>query len=227
MSDVTWIDVVIRLAVGAVLGAIIGIERETAGQDAGFRTHLMLALGAALFGVISVAGFDRFMTEDVASDVRVDPSRVASYVVAGVGFIGGGTILKHGGTVRGITTAASLWCAAAIGLSAGIGFWSGAAAATVIGLVALSALKPLSRWISMRHVKPRSVVVVLDEPSRSSDAVATAQGCSSEAIKSIHIGRRDDGGSEVVVEFWSAPSDGHDALLRARSTNAWATPCAP
>ena len=120
------------------------------GQDAGLRTHLLLSLGAALFGLISVGAFSDFVVAPDASNVRIDVTRVASYVAAGIGFIGGGTILKHRGTVTGITTATSLWTTAAVGLAVGLGFWVGAVTATILAVVALRGLKPLSNRLA-RH----------------------------------------------------------------------------
>ena len=142
VADLSTLDVVVRVVGGALLGAVVGIERESAGQEAGFRTHLLLAAGAALFSVASVGAFDSFIT-DSDTNVQIDVTRIASYVAAGIGFIGGGVIVKQRGTVRGITTAASVWVAAAIGLSAGLGFWAGAISATLVAVVALYALKPV------------------------------------------------------------------------------------
>lgn len=150
VTEPTSIEVVGRLVLAALLGGILGVERELDGQDAGFRTHLLLALGAALFGVVSVAGFSDFITDSGETNVQVDVTRVASYVAAGIGFIGGGAILKRGGSITGITTAASLWSGAAVGLAAGLGFWVGAIATAVIAVAALRGLKPLSRWLERR-----------------------------------------------------------------------------
>jgi len=132
-----------RLLLAAALGAAIGTEREIHGQDAGLRTHLMLALGAALFGVISVGAWDDFFAPTADTNYRIDVTRVASYVAAGIGFIGGGAIVKHAGGVRGLTTAASLWVAAAVGLAAGVGFWVPALTATAVALFSLVALRPV------------------------------------------------------------------------------------
>ena len=89
-ADLSTLDVIVRVVGGALLGAIVGIERESAGQDAGFRTHLLLATGAALFGVASVGAFDSFVTERADTNVQIDVTRIASYVAAGIGFIGVG-----------------------------------------------------------------------------------------------------------------------------------------
>lgn len=128
------LDVVIRLTVATGLAAVMGLQREFDGHDAGVRTHALLAGGAALFGAISVGAFGEAVTGD-ATNVRVDVTRIASYVAAGIGFLGGGVIVKKDGRAHGLTTAASLWSAAAIGLAAGLGFWVGAVTATALSLV--------------------------------------------------------------------------------------------
>ncbi len=209
----SWGEVALRLGVGALLGALVGIERESSGQDAGLRTHLLLALGAALFGAMSVGAFDDFVGRP-DTNVRVDVTRIASYVAAGVGFLGGGAILKHAGTVRGITTASSVWAAAAIGLSAGLGFWPGAVVGTVIALLALSALKPLSDLVERRANRPRTLIVVLERPGSSSRILAAIEDAVAPAIKLVQIGGgHDDHHVELRVELWSPPEgDVVDAL---------------
>jgi putative Mg2+ transporter-C (MgtC) family protein len=127
----TQIDLALRLSVGLVLGAIIGFERELQRQPAGFRTHSLVSLGAALFTVVSAYGF---------SGDLVDPTRIAAQIVSGIGFIGAGTILQHRGHIRGLTTAASLWSVAAIGTAAGAGLYVVAVVGTVLILVILSIL---------------------------------------------------------------------------------------
>lgn len=207
VADLQWYEVLFRLGLAAVLGAVVGLERESAGQDAGFRTHLLLALGSALFGVVSVGAFDDFIT-DGSTNVQVDVTRIASYVAAGVGFIGGGAIIKHAGSVRGITTASSLWAAAAIGLSAGLGFWTGAVIATGFALLALAVLKPLSRMVGRRAKPPRTLIVVLDQPERGIDVLRAVQEEAPAQIRSIQLGQGEVGGtSELAVEFWESPDD--------------------
>lgn len=139
-----------RLLVAASLGGLLGLQREQHGRSAGLRTHMLLSLGAALFAVVSVSGFDDFLVDDRGStNVTFDPGRIASYVAAGVGFIGGGTILKRQreGDVKGLTTAASLWVAAAIGVACGLGVWVAPVVAAAIALVSLAVLHPLSERI--------------------------------------------------------------------------------
>lgn len=127
----TQIDLALRLTAGLLLGAIIGFERELHRQPAGFRTHSLVALGAALFTVVSAYGF---------SGELVDPTRIAAQIVSGIGFIGAGTILQYRGHIRGLTTAASLWSVAAIGTAAGAGLYVVAVIGTVLILVILSIL---------------------------------------------------------------------------------------
>lgn len=148
MEIAEW-EIATRLAVACLLGGALGVERETQGREAGLRTHMLLSLGAALFALASVSGFDSFIASE-SSTVRFDPGRVASYVAAGVGFIGGGAILKRDDRVRGLTTAASLWVAAAIGVMCGLGLWIAPAVATGLALVSLAILRPISKWFDRR-----------------------------------------------------------------------------
>jgi putative Mg2+ transporter-C (MgtC) family protein len=127
----TQLDLALRLTGGLVLGAIIGFERELSRQPAGFRTHSLVSLGAALFTVVSAFGF---------SGSAVDPTRIAAQIVSGIGFIGAGTILQYRGHIRGLTTAASLWSVAAIGTAAGAGLYVVAVVGTVLILVILAIL---------------------------------------------------------------------------------------
>src|SRR3990172_4596174 len=131
-----------RVVAGWVGGAGIGLERELHRRPAGFRTHSLVALGAALFTIVSAYGF--------VGDT-VDPTRIAAQIVSGIGFIGAGTILQHRGNIRGLTTAASLWSVAAIGMAAGAGLLVMAVIGTVLILVVLALLDRVaafgSRWI--------------------------------------------------------------------------------
>jgi putative Mg2+ transporter-C (MgtC) family protein len=137
----TQLDLVLRLTVGLVLGAVIGFEREMAHQPAGFRTHSLVSLGAALFTVVSAFGF--------AGDL-VDPTRIAAQIVSGIGFIGAGTILQYRGHIRGLTTAASLWSVAAIGTAAGAGLYVVAIVGTLLILVILSILDRVEAFARRR-----------------------------------------------------------------------------
>jgi putative Mg2+ transporter-C (MgtC) family protein len=135
-------DLALRLLLAAGLAAAIGIERELHEQPAGFRTHTLVGLGASLFAIISAFGFEAIAGNGPSGQIRADVTRVASQIVVGIGFLGGGAIIKYGASVRGLTTAASLWVTAAVGTAVGIGMPFLATATTVIALVALVALRP-------------------------------------------------------------------------------------
>jgi putative Mg2+ transporter-C (MgtC) family protein len=126
------LELVARLGIALVLGAVIGFEREMDRQPAGFRTHALVSLGAALFTIISAYGF---------SGSLVDPTRIAAQIVSGIGFLGAGTILHHRGSIRGLTTAASLWSAAAVGMAAGAGLLIMAAVGAVLIVLVLALLE--------------------------------------------------------------------------------------
>ncbi len=131
LSAQAQVELALRLTVGLALGALIGFERELHRQPAGFRTHSLVALGAALFTIISAYGFAGGAT---------DPGRIAAQVVSGIGFIGAGTVLQYRGHIRGLTTAASLWAVAAIGMATGAGLYVLAVVGTLLILVVLAVL---------------------------------------------------------------------------------------
>jgi putative Mg2+ transporter-C (MgtC) family protein len=135
------VELAVRLTAGLILGAIIGFERELHRQPAGFRTHSLVALGAALFTIVSAYGF---------SGPMVDPTRIAAQIVSGIGFIGAGTILQHRGNIRGLTTAASLWSVAAIGTAAGAGLIVMAVVGTILILVVLAVLDRIEAFATRR-----------------------------------------------------------------------------
>lgn len=142
LSDST---VLVRILVAAALGGVVGVERELRDQPAGFRTHMLVSVGACLFTMVGAFGFQAFTGGTDSQRIQADLTRVASQIVVGIGFLGGGTILRHGATVRGLTTAASLWVTAAIGLAVGMGFYFGATATSILAVVALAGLKPIER----------------------------------------------------------------------------------
>jgi putative Mg2+ transporter-C (MgtC) family protein len=132
------LEFALRLIIAAVLGAAIGIERERTDHPAGMRTHMLVALGSATFTVLSIEAFKA---------PGADPARVAAQIVTGIGFLGAGAILKRGVSVKGLTTAASLWAVAAVGMAAGAAAYGIAVAATIIVIVSLWPLRIIEdRW---------------------------------------------------------------------------------
>lgn len=164
-AEVDWgvpLDVLGRVVVAGVLGALIGLERERDDHPAGTRTIATVAIGAALFGAVSTRGFEEFVAERSATNVQVDVTRVASQVVVGIGFLGAGLIFRRGGVVQNLTTAATLWATAAIGLMAGVGNVGLAAAVTALVVVVLVVAPIPQRWFLRRWgTQRRSVRVVL------------------------------------------------------------------
>lgn len=138
-------ELALRILVGAVLGAAIGIERERHDHPAGMRTHLLVAVGAATFTVLSIEAFKA---------PGADPGRVAAQIVTGIGFLGAGAILKSGGSIKGLTTAASLWAVAAVGMASGAAAWGVAVAATLIVIVSLWPLHEIERRFFSHRAAP-------------------------------------------------------------------------
>ena len=157
-NTMIW-DFVWRLVLAALFGTIIGLDREYREKEAGFRTHFLVSLGSALMMIVSQYGFSEILTHD---GVSLDPSRIAAQVVSGIGFIGAGTIIFNHQIVRGLTTAASLWAAAGIGLTAGAGMSWLALAATILTLVALEGLS-----LVFRSLGSRRMVVVFSASDRA------------------------------------------------------------
>ena len=150
---------ILRLFVAALLGGAIGIERGYRAKEAGFRTHFLVALGSSLFMIISQFGFMEILNHD-GLNVRLDPSRIASQVVSGIGFIGAGTIIFQKHMVRGLTTAAGLWVTAAIGMTCGTGMFTLAITATLMVLLCLEVLNYV-----MKRFGSRVIAITFSSPS--------------------------------------------------------------
>src|SRR5580704_6534448 len=142
------VELICRLVLAAALGSVIGAERERLTWAAGLRTHMLVCVGASLFMIVSAFGFSDVLG---TPNVVLDPSRIAAQVVSGIGFLGAGSILLRGEVVRGLTTAASLWTVAAIGLAVGGGLYIEAVAATVVILIILAGIKPLEEMMAHRN----------------------------------------------------------------------------
>jgi len=183
------LDLVLRLLLAAVLGAAIGLEREIHEHPAGMRTHLLVSLGSAGFTVLSIYAFPA---------PGADPARVAAQIVTGVGFLGAGAILKEGATIRGLTTAASLWAVAAVGMAAGAGAWLIALTTTLIVVVSLWPLRIVSERLIGRDAHRVRLVLLTDAHGlgRLVEAVGEAGG----SIAHLASTRSDEGRLRVEVE---------------------------
>ncbi|MGL5648387.1 MAG: MgtC/SapB family protein [Clostridium sp.] len=138
--NMPW-DFIIRLMIAAILGGFVGYERETHSKQAGIKTHILVCIGAALIMLVSQYGFFAVLEENV----RVDPSRIAAQVVSGIGFLGGGIILKDSGNIRGLSTAAGIWCVAGIGLAIGCGLYLISICTTILILIVFEVLTRISK----------------------------------------------------------------------------------
>ena len=198
-----------RLGAALVLGGAIGLERELTGQVAGLRTHMTVALGAALFGIVSAYGWSEFAAVRAQTNVQVDVTRVASNVVTGVGFLGGGAILKDGATVRGLTTAASLWVTAAVGLAVALGGYSLAATATIGLVFSLILLRGPRGWIRRRFtIAQESVAILLHSGADPTADIAALRALPDLDVRSVSTR---DAGDAVIV---SADVEGPDLHSR-------------
>ncbi|MGH3735245.1 MAG: MgtC/SapB family protein [Micromonosporaceae bacterium] len=179
-----WVELLVQVVVAAALGAAVGFERELSAQPAGLRTHMLVSLGAALF---TIAG---------AEVLGADPARVAAQVVTGIGFLGGGAILREGMSIRGLTTAASLWVSAALGVAIGLHAYLAGVATMVLALVVLAAIKKVEDdYLPQR----RQMEVTLSlEPEVT---LSTVEGAVAEALPRSRVLRVQyrEGGQELVV----------------------------
>jgi putative Mg2+ transporter-C (MgtC) family protein len=185
MPDVTgtapWFEILLRLVLALVLGGLIGLERESVEKPAGFRTHILVTVGAALFTLISKEGF---------FGSGADPARIASNIVVGIGFLGAGTIWRSGVTVLGLTTAATLWTAAAIGTGVGAGFYLGAVAATALVMLVLIPFKALERYLPRRGLATVELVLI-DQPGQLGK-IGTVLGDHAVNIEHVEMSERMD-----------------------------------
>jgi putative Mg2+ transporter-C (MgtC) family protein len=173
------LEMVGRLLLAAILGSTIGFERERLLWAAGLRTHMLVAVGACLIMIVSAFGFADVLG---TPNVNLDPSRIAAQVVSGIGFLGAGAILLRGEVIRGLTTAASLWAVAGIGLAVGSGLYMAATASTIIILIILAGLKPLEE----RYRQKRQTVQIQIQAHHGAftiDAMRQALGYRSDSVR--------------------------------------------
>lgn len=163
-----YLEVLLRIVVASILGGMIGLERDIHGRDAGLRTHLLVSMGAAVFMILS----ESVSRLSVGSGVIADSGRIAAQVVTGIGFLGAGVIIKSGITIRGLTTAACLWTAAAIGMAAGGGYFWIAGITTGLALISLIGMRPFERLYSKDSYRILSVTTPIDiESSQVIDVI--------------------------------------------------------
>ena len=208
MPDLSWWEVLGRLALAGALGGAIGFERELRDHEAGFRTHLLVAVGSAAFTLVSAYGFRDF-EYGRATGFTLDPTRIAAQIVTGIGFLGAGAIIRQGASIRGLTTAATLWVVAAIGLASGAGDYSVAVLGTTVVLFALYPLRVIGRYTIGTVRREQGFLRVELDPGGSASALLTALEKHRVRVRKFEI---EDGGDARVVHV--------DAVLPAVAETA-------
>jgi putative Mg2+ transporter-C (MgtC) family protein len=187
MSDA---ELVLRLLVAAVLGGVVGLERQLADEVAGFRTHLLVAMGACLFALVSlVAGHD---------------NRIAAQVVSGIGFLGAGAIIRSGITVHGVATAASLWVVAAVGMATAFGRWALALVVTAVAVIALRVLLRLEARLLRRWRMRRAELVLELGTGQDVDVVVRRVSATGVLVRAVECS--DDGATRSVTLDLEVPA---------------------
>jgi len=179
-------EVAARLLMAMVLGGVIGFEREIGNRPAGFRTHTLVCVGSTLVMLTS-----QYLFEAYSGIVNLDPARLGAQVISGIGFLGAGTIIKYGPHVRGLTTAASLWVVACVGLAIGAGFYWGAITATVLVYITLILLKKVEK-IFVRDVGTIEINLGLENKPGQIAKVTDVMGRLSVQIKDIRMIHNED-----------------------------------
>ena len=190
-------ELLLRLAVALALGGVIGFEREMDEQAAGFRTHKLVSLGATLFTIAGAYGFDAFTGEDV--EIRVDPTRIAAQIVTGIGFLGAGAIIQEGISVRGLTTAASLWVTAAIGMAVGFGAWFAAIGATALAIFALAVLKRIGYRLIPRATRGQTRLLINARRDLEASRVVQLVEAAGVQIHGMTVADDEKGGRSIFL----------------------------
>jgi putative Mg2+ transporter-C (MgtC) family protein len=167
--ELSWAEVLLRVVLAGILGGAIGAEREIREREAGLRTHMLVAVGSALFTLVSAYGWSDFQFSQ-RSGITYDPTRIAAQIVTGIGFLGAGAIIRQGLSVRGLTTAASLWVVAAIGIASGAGYYSAALITTILVLVSLWPLRIVA-YRFFERIRPGELRLEVEVKPNESPAV--------------------------------------------------------
>ncbi len=187
-------EIIFKLALAAVLGGLIGLERESLNRPAGLRTYTLVSVGSALAMVVSIDIYLQYY-----HSVQADPGRIAAQVVSGIGFLGAGTIMKEGATVRGLTTAAGLWVVACIGLAVGAGLYVPALVTTLLILFVLIYFVKFEQYITgLREYK--GILMVVDDRPGQVGTIGSILGDIGVLIKNIQLTRAEDD-DELEVEL--------------------------
>lgn len=197
----TIYEIMFRLTLACILGGLIGLERESLNRPAGLRTYTLVCVGSALAMIVSLDMYFAYY-----HTVNADPGRIAAQVVSGIGFLGAGTIMREGATVRGLTTAAGLWVVACIGLAVGAGLYMPAIAATLICLFVLVYLVRFERKFTGLREYKALVLVVEDRPGQVG-IIGSILGEMGVSIKNIQLNRMENDDELEIELLVSLPGD--------------------
>ncbi|MCP8618078.1 MgtC/SapB family protein [Salirhabdus salicampi] len=187
----------LRLTIAAILSGVIGFERELKNHSAGFRTHILVGIGACLMMLLSLYGFDQYI--DKHPNIRFDPARIPSYVISGIGFLGAGTIMVHGVTIKGLTTAASIWTVAGLGLIVGAGMYAPAVLTTIVVLLSLIFLNHFDRFF--RKDRHKNVVRLIINSQEKVEEVITIFNEHNWSISKMEIEKNSPSERTVIIEM--------------------------
>lgn len=189
-----YLIVLIRLLIAGILGGIIGFERESASRPAGFRTHILVCVGSALVMITSQFIFERYRTL-----TNIDPARLGAQVISGIGFLGAGTIIREGASVKGLTTAASLWAVSCVGIAVGIGFYEGAIFAAAIIYITLIVLKRIEKHFAKKN-RLSILCINTDNLPGQIGVIGNILGKHKVTIKNIEFSGEDNE-DKVLIKF--------------------------
>ncbi|HHX24149.1 MAG TPA: MgtC/SapB family protein [Thermoanaerobacterales bacterium] len=190
---ISYLEITVRLVLSIILGGVIGMERETINRPAGFRTHILVCLGSTVVMIVSL-----FISNQFRGITNVDPGRIPAQVISGIGFLGAGTIIIEGATVKGLTTAAGLWTVSAIGLAIGAGFYYGAILTTFLILLTLLAFNKIEEFIlKTKYLQPLQLLIK-DAPGQLGK-IGSSLGDMNISIKNIKMEEVNEGKLLITV----------------------------
>ena len=191
MPELHWFEVLVRIGLAAALGGAIGMEREIREREAGLRTHMLVSVGAALFTLVSAYAWHDF-DFSTPEGIVFDPTRIAAQIVTGIGFLGAGAIIRQGLSVRGLTTAATLWVVAAIGMAAGAGYYAAAVLTTGLVLFSLWPLRILAHRVTARFQAEEGRLALELPAGTTTAAVVAAVEESGGLVRSLEFQQEDE-----------------------------------
>jgi putative Mg2+ transporter-C (MgtC) family protein len=207
VPDLSWAEVLLRVGLAAVLGGAIGAEREFREREAGLRTHMLVSVGSALFTLVSAYAWRDFEFS-TPEGIVFDPTRIAAQIVSGIGFLGAGAIIRQGLSIRGLTTAATLWVVAAIGMASGAGYYSGAVITTVLVIVALGPVRILAGRLIVPLRPEEGILAVELRPGARTTSVVEAVEGSGGSVRSLEF---QDEGDRRRVDVRVKMAEGREA----------------